>query len=157
MTHGNQMWTRDAEAQLRQRHAAGLSFSVLAELFRVTRSAIAGKCARLGLTRNDGSAEANGKIGARISAQKRNPRRSKSNFARAVPPPKRVMKAGADSSATLPDVAAPAPSLNIANANLEPHHCRYIAGDDRLSCGHPRIDASPYCVAHTLICYRGFA
>jgi GcrA cell cycle regulator len=41
----------------------------------------------------------------------------------------------------------------IAVADLEPHHCRYIPGDDRLFCGADRAAGLPYCAAHARRCY----
>lgn len=142
-------WPNERIAQLRKHHAAGLSFTVMAELLRVTRSAIAGKCARLKLVRTENDFAAAGRIGGTISAENRRLNRPpKFNFARkAQAGPPRVKAAAV--SERHPD--AP-PLLNIPLVDLEPHHCRFIPGDDRKFCGQPKQEGSSYCGFHDRVC-----
>ena len=150
-------WCQDRTTQLRKHHAAGLSFSIMAELLKTTRAAIAGKCARLKLTRPELDYAAAGRIGGKISAQKRREakpkkRVSKFNFARTSPAiTPRAMNETAGVSVIRVSPNAP-PSLNIPLVDLEPHHCRFIPGDDRLFCGQPKQEGSSYCAHHDRMC-----
>jgi hypothetical protein len=42
----------------------------------------------------------------------------------------------------------------VALLDLEPHHCRYIPGDDRLFCGAPKVLGTSYCEVHIKRCLR---
>ena len=153
-------WCQERTEQLRKHHAAGLSFSVIAGLFKTTRSAIAGKCARLGLARPGRDNVANGRLGGKIRAkqifslapsQRKAPsrqRKPKFNFARAITP--RAMNGTAGLSVLVGSDAPP--SLNISLVDLEPRHCRFIPGDDRLFCGQPKQEGSSYCAHHDRMC-----
>ena len=150
-------WCQDRTTQLRKSHKAGLSFSVMAEMFRTTRSAIAGKCARLGLVRVEKDFAAAGRIGGKISAQKRReskpPKRvSKFNFARPTMAPERANGTAESSSLPVP----PLPPLNLALVNLTPTACRYPYGDRApfQFCGHEQHPGSSYCPAHCQLCER---
>lgn len=145
-------WCNERVEQLRKHHAAGLSFSVLAEMFRTSRSAIAGKCARLNLVRIEKDFAAAGRIGGKIAAQNRKRNRPpKFNFARKPSLPKQRVKAAVASDPRVLATGAP-PSLSIPLENLEPHHCRFIPGDDRRFCGQPKVEGSSYCGFHTKVC-----
>ena len=154
-------WCQDRTTQLRKHHAAGLSFSIMAELLKTTRAAIAGKCARLKLTRPELDYAAAGRIGGKISAQKRREakpkkRVSKFNFAR--PSPAITPRATAAGSSVRVSPDAP-PSLNLSIIEIGANQCRYIAGDDRLCCGHPTVESGSgaYCGFHAAVCYGGGA
>jgi GcrA cell cycle regulator len=38
--------------------------------------------------------------------------------------------------------------LNLTLAEISDDQCRYIAGDDHLYCGHPKMSGSSYCTPH---------
>jgi hypothetical protein len=136
-------WPQERTDALRKHHAAGLSFKAIAELFRVTRSSVAGKCARLKLTR-PGDAVANGKLGGRVTARLR--REDKPKFTRQSPAIlPRVNKTAWVSVPPSPD--AP-PSLNLSIIDVKPNQCRHMAGDKHLCCGNPVVEGTSWCDHH---------
>lgn len=44
------------------------------------------------------------------------------------------------------------PSRNLTVAELEKDDCRFIAGEDRLFCGHKIVEGSSYCAHHKELC-----
>jgi hypothetical protein len=137
-------WPAERTEELRKHHAAGMSFSKLAAMFGVTVGSIAGKCHRLKLVRTGQDYAAAGRIGGKISGQKR--RVSKFNFARSSPalPPRANKTAWV--SVTPPD--AP-PSLDLSIIDVGPNQCRHMAGTGHLCCGQPTIsETSSWCGFH---------
>ena len=112
-----------------------------------TRAAVLGKLNRLGLLgfRGQHKKPTEHHRAKHREAQRRY--RNKFNFARLIMAPERVKAAAV--SVTPPD--AP-PSLSVPLVDLEPHHCRFIPGDDRRFCGQPKTEGSPYCAHHHRAC-----
>lgn len=53
----------------------------------------------------------------------------------------------------------PAPSLNLALADLDARQCRYATndaaiGEEHLFCGQPTEDGSSYCACHRAMCFN---
>lgn len=44
-------------------------------------------------------------------------------------------------------------SLNLTVQDLEKDNCRFIAGDDRLFCGHKIVEGTSYCQYHKQLCF----
>lgn len=148
-------WTEERTELFKNLCAEGLSHSQIAARLGITRNASCGKAHRLGLSRGKGHA-ANGRIGGIALRLARKPKRSHGKsfqfgLARTTSPrPARDEAAGV--SVLHPFLADAPPSLNIKLENLEPHHCRYIAGDDRLFCGNEQREGSSYCGFHAALC-----
>ena len=145
-------WCHDRIAKLQEYHAAKLSFTAIAGLLRISRSAVAGKCARLKLTRPERDNVANGRIGGKISTK----RKRKPNFARTSPA---ITPRAMNGTAGLTDgISGAPPSLNIPLVDLEPRHCRWPIGDPKQPgfafCGHEQHPGSSYCPAHHVLCER---
>jgi hypothetical protein len=137
-------WPAERTEELLKHHAAGLSFTKLAAMFGVTVGSIAGKCFRLKLSRTGNDYAAAGRMGGRISGQKR--RASKIDFTRNSPAlPPRVNKTAWVSVPPSPD--AP-PSLNLSIIAVKPNQCRYMAGEGHLCCGNPTVGDSSWCDHH---------
>jgi hypothetical protein len=149
-------WSSEREDQLRKHHAAGLSFKAISEMFRTTRCAIAGKCARMKLTR-PGNAAAHGKVGGKISAKRQ--RKPKINFGRSspaiTPRPDRAVRAFAASSAAVDAPPLKPYSECVTFMDLKPHHCRFPVdgAGDRRYCGEDKGFQS-YCLTHHAIAHR---
>lgn len=54
----------------------------------------------------------------------------------------------------VPPVVERPDSLNIPFRDTGKHHCRYMAGDDRLCCGHETIEGLSWCGFHYGVVYR---
>lgn len=133
-------WTDYRIDTLKRMRTTGHSYTEIAKKLGISRNSAMGKARRLGLPTHESKS-------SRSLINKR-------NISRATATVPRVKAAPELSGRPLPPDMALPPSLNIALIDLEPHHCRFIPGDDRRFCGHPRIDASPYCITHSLIAYR---
>lgn len=134
-TFGKGNWSEERIGLLKILWGRRYSLSQIAHhLGGVTRCAVAGKLARLGLTRK--------------RAYPRPPKTA-FNFARKSSQAKRA----AAGASVLPVPDAP-PPLNIPLLDLEPHHCRFIPGDDRLFCGRQKREGSSYCGHHHAIVYE---
>lgn len=44
-------------------------------------------------------------------------------------------------------------SLNLTVWNLEKDNCRFIAGEDKLFCGHKIVENTSYCEYHKNLCF----
>jgi GcrA cell cycle regulator len=142
-------WNEERIELLKTRWAAGLSGSLIAEEFGVSRNAVIGKIHRLGLGRARG--EDSGRTtttkdrGWRSHRQPRQARRRP--FKLDVP---RFLKDIGDQATELPPETIADPVTLI---DLQPHHCRWPVdreGEPMMYCGAAKCgeDYSSYCAAH---------
>jgi hypothetical protein len=148
-------WPAERTEDLRKHHAAGLSFKKLAALFGTTVGSIAGKCSRLKLVRTGQDYAAAGRIGGKISGQKR--RASKIHFGRSSP----AITPRPDRAAVAFVEHRDAPPLKpyeecVTFLDLKPHHCRFpVDGDGAMRyCGEDKLSESSYCLTHHIRAHR---
>ena len=105
------------------------------ELAVYSRNALLGKLHRLGLLRTRAPESLRRKHNPRI--------------------PRRQRQITAHTVFVLPvELQEFKPPMHIELENLQPHHCRYPFGDERITyCGQPKRVGS-YCAHHFRICYR---
>ena len=132
------LWTPERMELLKQLAGLGYSANQIGIKLAFSRSAIAGKCHRLGITlrgatgkREPGKARRGGGVG-----------RSRASV---VPRPK-----------STPQLLAP---RKVEYHDLAQNHCRYLVDetdDDCLpsSCGHPTVAGSSWCAAHYRMVYQ---
>jgi GcrA cell cycle regulator len=146
-------WTEERVEALRRLWADGLSASDIAAKVGVTRSAVCGKLARLGLTRD--------KAAPRTASR---PRRAASRPKPAAPGS--TLPRARDDTGKLPALplppTAPEDIPRVATLDLEPHHCRWVCGDPLevgasapLFCGARKLPSLPYCEAHARRAFNG--
>jgi GcrA cell cycle regulator len=131
-------WTKERDAQLSKLREQGLSSEQIAtKLGGVTRNAVIGRAARLGLVTQD--------------------KRPKS-----VRKP-RLVNHGCYFKTTS-DTPPPVPAIDqrseapVALLDLEPHHCRWPVRDAPYAfCGDTKQDGSSYCGHHFGVSRRGVA
>jgi hypothetical protein len=132
------LWTSERMELLKQLAGLGYSANQIGIKLAFSRSAIAGKCYRLGITlrgatgkKEPGKARRGGGMG-----------RSRASV---VPRPK-----------STPQLLAP---RKVKYLDLKQNHCRYLVDetDDDclpLSCGHPTVAGSSCCAAHYRMVYQ---
>lgn len=143
-------WTEDLKAELRQHWLLGLSAAAIAgQMGRgLTRNAVIGKASRLKLP------------GRNVITRMCVIRVPRTTSFRAPPKPRSPLQ----KLRKLPDYQAP-PTVDpmecgtIPLTDLEPHQCRFAAGDPapgekHLFCGKPTMPSFPYCEAHVQRCYQ---
>lgn len=142
-------WTDAAVAKLKELWPEpGMSASRIAlQIPGVSRNAVIGKAARLGLG----------------SKPSHSPYTTTTHKAVRKPRPYKVKPVASFSQwvTTYPDKepepfvprAVALPSLCLPIDAWSDDTCKYIAGDDRLACGHPVMESKPYCQAHCEIVY----
>lgn len=133
-------WTEERVQQLRKLHEEGLSCSLIGIELGLTRNAVIGKLARLGLKSAPKVVRDNRQRGA---TRKADPTRFRSR-------PR--------TDAELPRLAvADVVPLHLSLDDLRPTTCRYPYGDRAYTyCGHPTAGAGmSYCAPHHHLCYGG--
>lgn len=130
MAHGNETWTEERVAELRRLAGDRFSARVIAyKLGGVTRNAVIGKAARLGVKFNS-----QGRLAG--------------CFAKKVPPSRPIVPA--EPPPWEPEAPPPGPGVPMRAATSS--HCRWIPGEpagiDTLYCGAPRIEGASYCAHH---------
>lgn len=137
-----QPWSEAHTKTLLALRAKGLSFGAMAQQLGVSRSAIAGKMTRLGLS------------AARTPGR---PRREKPT--RLEKPKRELLVRLWPRASEEPAISVPVPDLAIpfkqrrTLLELKEHHCRWPIGDvgdpDFFFCGAPHVPGSSYCAHHT--------
>ncbi len=166
---GKAGWDDERVALLKKLWSEGLSCSQIASrLGRVTRNAVMGKVARLGLNHRRGGAmkgsrrPANAFGGAMGTSAKR-PRKTNGK-----PAAVKIEAAGARSLTVYNRVPFSPPAEPLREsfvelviplaerkgvADLEPHHCRWPIGDPQHAdfhfCGKDKVEGLPYCPHHS--------
>jgi GcrA cell cycle regulator len=139
----NSLWREDGLVEsLKRLWAEGLSATVIAAKLKApSRNSVIGKLHRLGL------------LGDRTRQRQRNIQHSKLPRPRKSSPrlPGPIARASRKSAVIPPAVTPALPSLNHTIEQVT--GCRYIAGDDRLFCGHERQEESSYCPGHHRVCH----
>jgi len=159
-------WTDEKIAQLKKCWAKGLSASQIAEAIGggITRNAVIGKLARLGLQLKGGKGWPRGPVSKLIPAT---PRRTKAKAA--IPPP---WKARLPKSSALIDEGSVRPQASYVPyveevevpkaerkgvADLEANDCRWPIGDpgdrDFHFCNRKQHPGLPYCEHHVRVAY----
>lgn len=137
----NNEWPSEHTAQVKRLHADGISYGLIhKEMPQYTRSAIIGKCARLGLpSRRD------------KAPTERKPQSGGTNGG--------VRRCIADSLATplLDDIALPE-AQKVALLELTETTCRWPLGDpdkpDFAFCGADALSGAPYCAHHCRVAFQ---
>ena len=140
---------------LKALHAKGFSCSRMAAEIGggVSRNAVIGKLHRLGLSN----------YGSRIHKE-RPPRPQRPKPEKTI----RIVRANGNSNrmrlfeAAKVEAAdlrcAAVDPLNVGLLELEPHQCRYPAGETPIVfCGHRRMEGSSYCAPHFMLTHRSDA
>lgn len=157
-------WPSGNVEAVRRMWLEGRSSGQIAAALGVTRNAIVGKVARLGLTRSSGTPQRKPPWRAPVAESAPQP---KPIYAAVCQPNPPFRKAGAPERKaetpkcppTAPECkpepaakAAPAPTLRcepVALLDLAPHHCRYPFGTtDFRFCGISKSQREPYCINH---------
>lgn len=139
------IWTDEQIEILRKGCADGLSYQAISNLIPgFSRNACIGKAKRLGF--DNGYTSRPRSSGARSPrSPKRQRRRNFGGVWGGYPSIK-------PKAYQFRNVEAP-PSLQLTILEIRDGQCRYIAGDDRLCCGHPTYRDRPYCEAHCSLVY----
>ncbi len=150
MKHYPNEWPPERTAELTRRFHEGESFGVIAGAMAFTRSAIIGKCHRLGLRRTPPPTLTSAKVG-HLTRKLRSAR----------PDPAKLVAGPKHSDEPLPsthesDLAIPRRRRkNIFT--LGPRDCKFPVGDPSAPsfffCGACRLPALPYCAAHARRCF----
>jgi hypothetical protein len=142
-------WTAERIAHVKQLWHSGLSATAIGPVYGKSRSAILGLLSRhgvLGERSKHKRTESQRRKSKHDSVKRYRAKRKSFNYARRVPSQRATgLVASGD-----PSLILPAP-LNHTIEQVT--GCRYIAGDDRLFCGHPRQDESSYCPDHHRVCH----
>jgi GcrA cell cycle regulator len=156
-------WDGERVEALKHLHADGWTSRQIAARLGVTRCAVCGKLARLGLTRE--------KPALRTASRARRPKTTQTRPTKQQPQGGFAMQELGNRNArpSLPGTPLPPPGAEdvarIATLDLEPHHCRWPCVDDPLTvaagaplfCGAQRVPGSSYCPHHTLRSQGGAA
>jgi GcrA cell cycle regulator len=140
-------WPPERVEALRRLWAEGLSAAQVAERLGVTRGAVTGKVARLGLQGRASTARANAIRRGR------------------APPRPAPGQQGPDTRIHLPGQPLPEPQTEdvatVATLDLEAWHCRWPCGDpvevgaaQPLFCGRRKVLGLPYCEQHAARAYN---
>lgn len=130
-------WTDNMVAQLRELWLdKAISCRKIASILGggITRCAVIGKGRRLGL-------------GPKPSSH------PKTRQTKHLPPKPNRNSPNTNPVAFTPRAIA-LPSLGLSILKVRDGQCRYIAGDDRLCCGHPVKPGKSYCPGHCAIVYQ---
>lgn len=145
-------WTYERVETLKRLWRDGLSSSQIAvQLGGISRSAVLGKVHRLGL--------AGRAVASRKEYHRRHPWRSRTT---APKPRKRTQGVILKELAALPlPQEQPADIGRVSLMDLEPHHCRFVAGDPKgvasgtpVYCGAQKVPGLAYCEHHARRCYE---
>ena len=148
------LWTPERKETAADMWRNGRSASEIAKhLGGITRNAVVGILSRMGLlgkrSKEHKSLEAIRKHRAEYQrayrAKNGNPRPRKCS------PAMRGRKARASKAAFLPSAVPALPPLNLSIIDVKDGQCKFIAGDDRLTCAHPVHANSSWCAAHFLV------
>ena len=141
-------WSEEKTAALKQLVREGYSSGVIAGRLNVTRSAVVGRCHRLGL--HLGANRRGLNKFTQFSLRKSHNRPLKKRKPITAKPQPQFEK-----------TPIPPPNINdigrVKFSELEPHHCLFGVGDpkdaDFMFCGLDRIPGRPYCSGHTARCF----
>jgi hypothetical protein len=138
-------WFDENVATLKRMWSAGKPVFDIATTLQMSKSKVIGKAHRLklGPHPNQSFRSANPK-----PPKEKKPRRPPVKRNTGVRKPPRIY--------VVPD--HPEPSLNVSFFDLEPHHCRYITGDETgiaaKYCGHQKVTEESWCGFHCSVVYQ---
>jgi hypothetical protein len=143
-------WTPAKIEILKAQWQAGASVRIIADMLGGNRNTVIGKARRLELPMHKAS-----RFHPDSRAKKKRPAKGLTGKRRR----KRLRRPAPQSAPELPPPSSQfeAPvSLQIAFADLGPHHCRYSTSPKApfLFCGHTRRDKSAFCAFHHAICHE---
>lgn len=127
-------WSPERDAELADRRDKGESFAQIGLRLGVSRNACIGRAMRIDLPR---------------IARVRNPNVRHADG----PSPSRIRKNIKKPTRFKPRLDAPQ-SKQLPICETLPEHCRYIAGDDHLCCGHDTIKESSWCEYHWKVVHQ---
>lgn len=136
----NSPWARDPslDITLKTLFSKGLSFGQIAGVLGMTRNAVIGRISRLHFAK-------------RTPSSNKTPKKPKIRSAGGLV----RVRAWTPAVAVLPTPSTVGAFLGVALVDLIASDCRYPQGEGShiRFCGQPALKNSPYCVAHTKLCY----
>lgn len=152
-------WTDERVEELKKLREQGLSASKMAAaLGGVTRNAVIGKLARMGMSvgKNAGIAL------LRCAMKTRKPRERKEGlqFDRIKPQRRRQCLSAREEREAMVQTRRDTPELietsedAVEFMQLESHHCRWMLGGSKQFCGKQKYRELPYCSHHAVMAYR---
>lgn len=142
-------WTEERVETTRGMFADRLSASQIAQRLGVSRNAVCGKLARMGLTRAPDQY---------LSSANKKPRVPTGSLAfKVIHSIKRKQaEAGIEPRPFVCRDFSDIAPRHLDLLELEPNDCRYPSGDGPfVFCGHPRRKGTPYCPGHCAVAFNG--